>query len=286
MTPLQPKGSSGGQFAEPKEIGRAGEKQVNKAGKSMNETAWFRAATKGNLYILKESVVQWRGLQDTDGNSAIHYAAKANRLDAVKYLAPMELMIRNRQGQTPLDVAREAGSKEVAAFLRDAMSETSPIRMQFDSPIWFTAAANGELSVLQENLRRFKGYKAPDGEWRGHTALMITAVTGNLAAAQLLATVEAGISGPDGKTALMLACEANYPEIAALLIPLEAGLVDHYGWFALLYAIDGACIKAIPPLYPIEGKMRNEFGLSVLDIARQYKQNEATKILEELAKTN
>lgn len=252
----------------------------------MNEAAWFRAATKGNIYILKESVMQWRGLQDKDGNSAIHYAARANRLDAVKYLAPMELMIQNRRGQTPLDVAQEAGSKDVAAFLRSAMNETSPVRMQFDSPLWFSAAEKGDIPVLHENLGRFKGYKAPEGHWKGYTALMIAAVTGNMAAAQLLAVAEAGIRGLDGKTALMLACEANRPEIATLLIPLEAGLMDNYGWFALLYAIDGACISVIPSLYPTEGKMRNEFGLSCLDIAKQNTQKEAVRIIEELAKVH
>lgn len=250
----------------------------------MNEAAWFKAATKGNVYVLRESVVQWRGLQDKDGNSAIHYAAKANQLNAVKYLAPMELMIRNRQGKTPLDVAYEAGSKDVVGFLRDAMNMTSPVRMQFDSPVWFTAAENGDICVLQENLDRFKGYRAPEGTWKGCTALMIAAVTGNLTVAKLLAASEAKISGPDGKTALMFACEFNQPEIASLLIPIEAGMIDHYGWFALLYAIDGACINAIPPLYPIEGNMCNEFGLSCLEVAKQYNRNEVSKIIEELAK--
>lgn len=250
----------------------------------MNEVAWFKAATKGNVYVLKESIVQWKGLQDKDGNSAIHYAAKANQLNAVKYLAPMELMIQNKQGKTPLDVAYDAGSKDVVDFLRDAMNITSPIRLQFDSSMWFTAVITGNMSVLQENLDRFKGYRAPDGQWKGCTALMIAAITGNLAVAQLVVALEAKISGPYGKTALMFACEFNHPKIASLLIPLEAGLVDQYGWFALLYAIDGACINVIPSLYPIEGSMRNEFGLSCLEVAKQYNQQEILIIIEHLAK--
>ena len=72
------------------------------------------------------------GIDDVDdeGSTALHYAAKNNRLHNIALLCDRDANphIRDKSGKTPADVAREAGYREAAETLAQAMKDFPLIR--------------------------------------------------------------------------------------------------------------------------------------------------------------
>lgn len=92
-------------------------------------------------------------------NTALHYAAYANRVTQVDYLlrAGADPFVLNRSGHSALDVARLRGRKEAAAALMAALTIHSGwlyVRSQAILPIWrrrwcVMAACNADRSVSE-----------------------------------------------------------------------------------------------------------------------------------------
>jgi ankyrin repeat protein len=122
-----------------------------------------------------------------DGTTALHWAARADRLDTVLLLleSGADPRAADRYGVTPLYLAAENGSTAVIAALLDAGAEVDGV--------------------------------APIGE----TALMTAARTGVVAAVALLLDRGAAVDARDREfeqTALMLAVREAHPEVVALLL--------------------------------------------------------------------
>ena len=56
---------------------------------------------------------------DSNGCSAMHYAAQWGKIEIIKFLVPLidEPNIRDISGDTPIDLARKNGHNEVVKFL-------------------------------------------------------------------------------------------------------------------------------------------------------------------------
>jgi uncharacterized protein len=122
-----------------------------------------------------------------DGTTALHWAARADRLDTVQLLleSGADANAADRYGVTPLYLAAENGSAGVMAALLDAGAKIDAV--------------------------------APIGE----TALMTAARTGVLDAVTLLLDRGAAVDARDREfeqTALMLAVREGHPEVVSLLL--------------------------------------------------------------------
>src|SRR5262245_32584335 len=122
-----------------------------------------------------------------DGTTALHWAVRADRLDAVRLLleSGADEAAADRYGVTPLYLAAENGNAAIIAALLDAGADVKGV--------------------------------APIGE----TALMTAARTGVVDAVALLLDRGAEIDARDREfeqTALMLAVREAHPEVVALLL--------------------------------------------------------------------
>ena len=122
-----------------------------------------------------------------DGTTALHWAARADRLDTVRLLleSGADARAADRYGVTPLYLAAENGSTAVLAALLDAGAEVDAV--------------------------------APIGE----TALMTATRTGVVDAVALLLDRGAAVDARDREfeqTALMLAVREAHPDVVALLL--------------------------------------------------------------------
>jgi ankyrin repeat protein len=136
------------------------------------------------------STVDTRGV---DGTTALHWAARADRLDIVRLLleSGADANARDRYGVTPLYLAAENGSAAVIGALLDA------------------GAAIDALAPI------------------GETALMTAARTGVLDAVTLLLERGAAVDARDREfeqTALMLAVREGHPPVVALLLARGANV--------------------------------------------------------------
>lgn len=123
--------------------------------KPMNATALMVAAASNNRQIIEILLYNkdTRNLLlracDDEGNTALHYAVRANSVGACKLLAPEEFDIKNRKGLTPYEVACEVGS----ANCIDILSEYGETGKRMTHTPLMLAAINSSSATCEEIIK-------------------------------------------------------------------------------------------------------------------------------------
>ncbi|ESU36035.1 Serine/threonine-protein kinase NEK [Giardia duodenalis] len=181
-----------------------------------------------SLDILHELVKHEAGIRDEKGDTALMHAIHARKEPAVRLLAKFEGTLADASGKT--------------ALMRAALEGFSQA-----------------IPLLQSQARK------ADNE--GKTALMHAIESGNITAAAMLATMEAGARDSSGETALIKALRYELPAIAKLLIPLETKYTDLSGNYASRQAILQGHRALLELLVPHELELLYNDGFTELMIA-------------------
>lgn len=127
---------------------------------------------------------------DTDGTTALHWAAHFDNLAAADLLlqAGANARAANRYGATPLWLACINGGAAMIERLLDAGADPNTTMPEGDTAL-MTAARTGKVDAVRVLLRRGAQVNVQE-KWKGQTALMWAAAANNAAAIEAL--VEAG----------------------------------------------------------------------------------------------
>lgn len=202
------------------------------------------------MELQKRSVIA----REKRGDSLLHLAARAGRLEEVKQIIHNSdhtgvndlLSERNQEGETPLYVAAETGHTSVVTeFLQHSDVETSCIAAKNGYNPFHAAARQGHLSVLQEMLGFFP-IMAFTANFFNSTALHTAAAYWHTEVAHLLLETEPGlalIARNNGKTVLHTAARMGQLDLVKSLLAKHPNLnfrTDRKGHTALHKAVKGA----------------------------------------------
>ena len=162
---------------------------------------------------------------DNDGNSALHYAADADRADdtiGVLVLGGADANARNQQGHTPLTTAVSGGHRHAAARL-----------LEFGADI--EARLPDGRSVLHHSILRKDAELCEllvewgadlDEDLGDHTPLTLAIATDCTAIAESLIQAGADVDqrSTSGNTPLLTAISSDHPSLASRLIDRHASL--------------------------------------------------------------
>ncbi|HZX70643.1 MAG TPA: ankyrin repeat domain-containing protein [Rhodanobacter sp.] len=203
------------------------------------------AATRDSLHGRAEAVLTLlangadASVADTDGNTALHYAARSTDLSVAAALldagAPIDAL--NQQGQSALVVACHAANWPVAELL---LKRRAKLHLHAGEPPLVAAASLAEDDPA--GIKLLLKHRAPidDTDANQRTALMAAAAEGHarIAAALRGAGANVALADRNGCTALMEAARAGADEIVSLLGPGNPGInaCDLHGRDALTLA--------------------------------------------------
>lgn len=93
--------------------------------KTSGEQSIYTAAEKGDLGAVRAAIRDGFKVntKDSNGMTLLHHAAAGNQKDVAELLRERyaaNIGIKDAKGRTPLDVAKESGSDDVAAMLAQA----------------------------------------------------------------------------------------------------------------------------------------------------------------------
>lgn len=139
---------------------------------------------------------------------------------------------------------------------------------------WFRALQVQDYDYLSEHPNC-----AGARNHEGLTALQLAARAGDLAAARVLVSREAGMATEDGETALLIAARQNQGPMCDFLAPYEGKVHMRDGRNALMVAAERGCLDAVNALQGYFGIERDICGSSELDYAILSESVECVKAL-------
>lgn len=197
----------------------------------------MKAVIRGNLDIVLEALQQnpaTLSIVDSDGDTALFYAAKKGRIDIASVLikAGANVNHSNNVGQTPL---MYAGFHDMTEYLLGCGAEANHVSQANETAL-VKAAEDNNTETLQILLEYGVGHM--------DTALHGACAAGSYDSAQLL--LESGVDPNcrvvDGGTPLMRAVCAGYSnaELVRLLLSKGADVraTDNDGWNAFMWFAD------------------------------------------------
>jgi len=198
--------------------------------------------------------------RETDGTTALHWAARADDLELVRALlhAGADPRAANRYGITPLQLAAVNGSVATAQALLDAGADPNAVLPEGET-ILMTAARTGQPALLRVLIERGADLSARE-KWYGETALIWAAGENHAEAVRVLLDHGADVNQPSGAlafarrrngqsllplgrwTPLMYAARENALDAGRVLVDAHADLnaSDPDGATALVIAIINA----------------------------------------------
>ncbi len=210
---------------------------------------------------------------DSDGNTPLHYAARAAQPVVAALLcdagAPID--VTNNEGQTPLAIASAAGKCESVRFLLERHANPQVERAQ-PAIVAAAGAVDDDADLIKLLLKYKAAVNACDA--MGRSALITAALHGNpdIASVLLKAGADANLADHRGTTPLMEAARAGAIEVIDALTPYAPVVdsVDRLGRTALMLASQSAhsddavvsrvlAMGASPAIVTPEGKRAVDF---------------------------
>ncbi|EFO64060.1 Protein 21.1 [Giardia lamblia P15] len=179
-----------------------------------DDSAWFVAASSGNLTSLCRMINTHKRSRNEVGETALMTAVRHNQLLAIQHLVPYEHSCINHEDFTALMIAVISGNQQAVEIL-----------CEYEYTI---ATRTGQtalmLAVVMNNHQAISSlapYATGLRDNLGRTALMYAAFTGLTLAAQELIPYETGFTSQFGDTALSIAMERGHSHIVELLQSYE-----------------------------------------------------------------
>ena len=214
-------------------------KKLIKQGVDVNEpdedsrlgyNALIAACHYGHLEIVKCLIEEGKadiGYKDNVGCTALHRAAKFNRLDVVKYLIGKKASIDEKEdlGRTPLWSAAFNGRDEILEFLLERGAKVEVFGGESESTPLKAACQQGHLNCVEILAKKGKArIDAPDTH--GRTPFYMAVLGNHLDVVKFLvrngADVEA--EGREGRTALWEASINGHLQIVKYLLSQRANV--------------------------------------------------------------
>ncbi|THX55134.1 WD40 repeat-like protein [Aureobasidium pullulans] len=222
--------------------------EINRLATRGPPTAAMMATFMGNVDVLEFLINAGARIhiQDHEGQTALHFAAKGRNLETVKLLieAGSDTHVVDTAKSTPLTLASD---HEVIAYLID-QGEIRESQDRRDEDELYLAAAKGREALVLELLT--KGAHVNDQNGSHGSALQVAAVNGHEKTVRLILDHGAEVLRKDGhyhKTPLISVAEKG--NIALVKILIEAGsdvrAQDCFGETALHYAAENGHLEVV-----------------------------------------
>lgn len=227
--------------------------------------------------------IQYAGIVNDFGETALMIAVDLSFIDAVKVLVGEEAGIVSGAGLTALQLALQTNNLKIADILKEkegVPSDNLIMESGKQTDLMYAAEDNNLVNVYC-----FSPIQARLQDMNGRTALMYAAAASRFEAARLLYKLEFGMRGNRGETALMAAAYAGSGSIARLLVSKEAKCMGFYEpeileeHSALMIAAYNGHVACVRILAQLEHSLVTPSGNNVLTFAERPKHTvpEATK---------
>lgn len=174
----------------------------------IGRTALMLSTLSGNKGICTLLSAEY-GMADSQGCTALMYAASAGLLEAVAILAPHEARQTDKSGNTAFSLALRYGHRDCADVL---LPFELPDMGKDETPLMYGIRKNNQVLVM-EALPYYSGKACSDG----YTALTYAIKRRMLSPIAPLLDAELLMATSSGKTALDYALENNYIEAVELI---------------------------------------------------------------------
>ena len=165
---------------------------------------------------------------ETDGTTALHWAARYGDLDAASLLvrAGASVTAANRYGVQPIALASVNGDAKMLELLLRAGADPRTV-MSKGETVLMTASRTGNADAVRV-LLDYGAEASAKETWRGQTALMWAAGEGHRAVVRLLLArgADPAARSPGGFTALLFAIREGHLETAVSLLDAGADVHD------------------------------------------------------------
>ncbi|MDR1236058.1 MAG: ankyrin repeat domain-containing protein [Holosporaceae bacterium] len=227
---------------EEENLERKEEEKKRKSWSSAAKRSFCGAAWSGNLDLVKSMINDGTAdadLEEDDGGTPLHYAAKSWNLEMVKFLVNRDIEIirernqlwgnyrndyepfvqmENNNHETPLHFAAKSRNLEIAQFLVDQGAHVNAVTLEGQTPLHF-AARSGDLQLVKFLMKQGAGVNAiADGN---KTSLHFAARSGNSQLVGFLIEqqgADVNACDIDGRTPLHFAARSGDLETVKLLI--------------------------------------------------------------------
>lgn len=265
-------------------------------------TALMRAATRGDIEMVKFFIPFQKQRKDKHGNTAFMQALKHKQMDTATILRKHEALSwtqlmyaaflgdielakmhlpekekKNNDGDTAYTLAVKAKHGPMLILLDPTDSDGVTALMR--------AADRGDVEAVRLLIPLQKGIKAEGGSkingwWiAGGTALMRATAYGHIEVIKLLVECEGCLQDSDGWTALMGATRINKPECVKVLLKKEGGMTKNDGMTALILAVRNNNLECVKLLVEKEAGIQSNNSRTALMWAAYNNNPECAKLL-------
>lgn len=241
-------------------------------------TNLMTAASEGD-FAKAQSLLSQARMSNSDGFTALMFAAENNHTDIIRLLLRYEGGMINHFGETALMIAADCAHLDAVSLLAE---REAGIKRPDGATALEIAIMHGHFDVA-EALTPIEGIplKSVDTTNRRRTELMQAIEDGSVILAWCLAASQAGLVDEEGQTALMLAAQRGCLEIARFLMRREVGMTTPWGSTALMWAAQCGHSGLVELLLDAEGRFQKNDGGTALMYAAKSGHVECAKLLLE-----
>ncbi|XP_076298784.1 uncharacterized protein LOC143217929 isoform X2 [Lasioglossum baleicum] len=259
----------------------------------------FEAIERNNIGDVKELINHGVSIdaKNNDGQTPLHYAAKSDKLEVVKYLIEKKganVNVKDNDGQTPLHYAAKSDKLEVVKYLIEKKGANVNVKDNDGQTPLHSAAKSDKLEVVKYLIEE-EGANVNVKDNDGQTPLHSAAKSDKLEVVKYLIEekgANVNVKDNDGQTPLHSAAKTCRLEIVKYLIEekrVDFNVKDNYGITPLHYAAMNDGLEVVK--YLIEEKtadinVKDGSGMVVLHYAAAGNNIEVVRYLTEKQNAN